>query len=229
VTAEGDAAPQGDANSTTEGQAAALGEGGEPVGEAGGERERGRRRGRGGRDRNREGRDDGAPRAAEGGEGETTAVAPLAVATFDDGAAPAEMAPAMALADIEPMTQVESAPAAVAQVMPAPVAVPAVVPVAAPVVAAPAAAPAAAIRALPYALPTDALHSIAQTAGLEWVNSDAEKIRAVQAAMAAEPQPIRVPREPKRHLLEDVGPLVLVETRRDLSQVKLPFEHGAGS
>lgn len=79
-------------------------------------------------------------------------------------------------------------------------------------------------RVHPYTLPTDALHGIAQTAGLEWVNSDTDKIRLVQAAMAAEPQPIRVPREPKRHVLADDGPLVLVETRKDLSQISLPFE-----
>lgn len=90
--------------------------------------------------------------------------------------------------------------------------------------AAAAPAPAPLVRVAPYALPTDALHGIAQTAGLEWVNSDAEKIRAVQAAMAAEPQPIRVPREPKRHVQADDGPLVLVETRKDLSQVQLPFD-----
>jgi ribonuclease E len=84
-----------------------------------------------------------------------------------------------------------------------------------------------AARAEPYRLPTDALQAIAQTAGLEWVNSDAEKIRAVQAAMAAEPQPIHVPREPRRQVLVDDGPLVLVETRKDLSQIKLPFEQVA--
>ena len=39
-----------------------------------------------------------------------------------------------------------------------------------------------------------------------------------------EPKPVHVPREPRRHVLEDVGPLVLVETRKDLSQLKLPFE-----
>lgn len=78
-----------------------------------------------------------------------------------------------------------------------------------------------------YALPTGALQSLAAGVGLEWVNSDAGKISAVQAAMAAEPKPIRVPREIKRHVLADDGPLVLVETRKDLSQLKLPFEQGA--
>jgi ribonuclease E len=152
------------------------------------------------------------------------------VATFDDGAAPA---PAVALA--EPVTAVEAAPAVLVAAAAEPVAAPvaavvAVAPAPAPAVAA-IAAPAAPAptRAEPYTLPTEALQTIAQTAGLEWVNSDAEKIRAVQAAMAAEPQAIRVPREPKRHVLADDGPLVLVETRKDLSQIKLPFEQGASS
>jgi len=84
------------------------------------------------------------------------------------------------------------------------------------------------IRIEAYDLPTDDLHALAQTAGLEWVLSDAGKIRAVQEAMAAEPAPVRAPREPRRQVLLDEGPLVLVETRKDLSQLKLPFEQNAG-
>ena len=76
----------------------------------------------------------------------------------------------------------------------------------------------------PFQLPTDELQAVAEAAGLQWVNSDAEKIRAAQEAMANEPQPIRVPREPKPVEVLDEGPLVLVETRKDLSQFKLPFE-----
>ncbi|HEX6362004.1 MAG TPA: hypothetical protein VFZ93_03555, partial [Albitalea sp.] len=68
------------------------------------------------------------------------------------------------------------------------------------------------------------LQALAAGAGLQWVGSDAEKVRAVQAAMAAEPAPIHVPREPKPAVIVDEGPLVLVETRKDLSQFKLPFE-----
>jgi hypothetical protein len=75
-----------------------------------------------------------------------------------------------------------------------------------------------------FELPTDELQAVASAAGLQWVNSDAEKIRAVQEAMANEPKPIHVPREPKPVELPDEGPLVLVETRKDLSQFKLPFE-----
>jgi ribonuclease E len=86
---------------------------------------------------------------------------------------------------------------------------------------APAVAP---IRVAPYALPTADLHGLAASAGLQWVNSDAEKIRVVHEAMAAEPKPAHVPRAPRVHVLVDEGPLVLVETRRDLSQQKLPFD-----
>jgi ribonuclease E len=81
----------------------------------------------------------------------------------------------------------------------------------------------------PYALPLTQLHQIAQAAGLQWVNSDADKIAAAQAAMAAQPEVVRVPRERKPVTLVDEGPLVLVETRKDLSQVKLPFETAAGT
>ena len=109
-------------------------------------------------------------------------------------------------------------------------AAPVAVAVAAAPVAAPVAAPAPApVRIEPYVLPTEDLQSIATAAGLQWVGSDADKIRAVQEAMAAEPKPIRVPREPKPVVIVDEGPLVLVETRKDLSQLKLPFEQGGAA
>ena len=73
-------------------------------------------------------------------------------------------------------------------------------------------------------LQTDTLASMAAAAGLQWVQSDTDKISAVRAALAAEPPALRVAREPRRHVLVDDGPLVLVETRKDLSQLKLPFE-----
>jgi ribonuclease E len=78
-------------------------------------------------------------------------------------------------------------------------------------------------------LPTDTLQAVAEAAGLQWVNSDADKVRAVQAAMASEPKPVHVPRERKPAIVVDDGPLVLVETRKDLSQIKLPFETAQGS
>jgi ribonuclease E len=47
--------------------------------------------------------------------------------------------------------------------------------------------------------------------------------------MALEPKPIHVPREPKPVVAIDEGPLVLVETRKDLTQFKLPFESAPGA
>ena len=87
-----------------------------------------------------------------------------------------------------------------------------------------AAAPAVVV---PYVLPLADLERIAQDCGLEWVNSDAAKVAAVQAAIAAEPKPAHVPRERKPVVVVDEGPLILVETRKDLAQMKLPFEQGA--
>ena len=55
----------------------------------------------------------------------------------------------------------------------------------------------------------------------------ADKVAAVQAAIAAEPKPVHVPRERPPLVVLDEGPLILVETRRDLSELKLPFEQQA--
>ena len=65
---------------------------------------------------------------------------------------------------------------------------------------------------------------MAEGSGLQWVNSDADKVAAVQAAIAAEPKPARTPRERPPVMVIDEGPLVLVETKRDLRNVQLPFE-----
>jgi ribonuclease E len=84
---------------------------------------------------------------------------------------------------------------------------------------------AAAMPAVPsFELPLTDLQQIAHGAGLQWVLSDADKVQAVQQAIAAEPKPAHVPRERKPAVLADEGPLVLVETRKDLSQFTLPFE-----
>lgn len=102
-----------------------------------------------------------------------------------------------------------------------------------PVVPARAASPAAAPTApkaagLPrvqaYALPIDAMNQVAQSSGLEWVNSNPEKVAQVQAAIAAEPRPVHVPRVIPPVVVVNEGPLVLVETRKDLRSVTLPFE-----
>ena len=83
----------------------------------------------------------------------------------------------------------------------------------------PAPAPAAALPSVAnFVLPVEKLADVAQNAGLVWVNSDAAKIAAVQAAIAAAPAPVRVPRERPAPVVVDAGPLVLVETRRHLGQ-----------
>ena len=79
-----------------------------------------------------------------------------------------------------------------------------------------------------YDLPVQDLAQIAEGCGLQWINSDAEKIRLAQEAIAAQPKAMHVPRERPTPVVIDEGPLVLVETRRDLRSMTLPFEQAAG-
>ncbi len=88
---------------------------------------------------------------------------------------------------------------------------------------APTAAPVPVESAAPFVLSLDELTRIAQGSGLQWVNSDANKVAAAQAAIAAEPRPVPVPRERPPAIVVDEGPLVLVETRKDLRNLNLPF------
>jgi ribonuclease E len=74
-----------------------------------------------------------------------------------------------------------------------------------------------------FELPLNELHAIAVQSGLEWINSDTEKVALVAAAIAAEPMPVRAPRERPQHIVVDEGPLILVETRKDLRDLALPF------
>jgi ribonuclease E len=90
-----------------------------------------------------------------------------------------------------------------------------------------ASAPRAMPKVVPFELPVGELAQVAEASGLQWVNSDADKIAAVRAAIAAEPKPLHVPRERPPIVVIDEGPLVLVETRRDLRDLKLPFEQQA--
>jgi hypothetical protein len=77
----------------------------------------------------------------------------------------------------------------------------------------------------PYTLPADSLASAGHVGGPGmWVQSDAEQGAPCRPRWLPSPAPIHVPREPRRQVLVDEGPLVLVETRKDLSQMKLPFE-----
>jgi ribonuclease E len=107
--------------------------------------------------------------------------------------------------------------AAIAEARPAPVA-------AAPAATATVATGRALPRVQPYALPLSDLNQVASATGLQWVNSDADKVAAAQAAIAAEPKPLHVPRERPAPVVLDEGPLILVETRKDLRDMKLPFE-----
>jgi ribonuclease E len=76
----------------------------------------------------------------------------------------------------------------------------------------------------PYELPLAALAQIAEGSGLQWVNSDSERVAQVHAAIAAEPKPAHVPRERPPVVVREDVPLVMVETRRDLANTVLPFE-----
>jgi len=74
-----------------------------------------------------------------------------------------------------------------------------------------------------FRLPLAELTQVAEQSGLQWVNSDAAKIAAVQAAIAAEPARVHAPRERPPVVVTDEGPLVLVETQKDLRNLGLPF------
>jgi ribonuclease E len=79
----------------------------------------------------------------------------------------------------------------------------------------------------PFELPLAELAQIAEGSGLHWVNSDAARIAQAQAAIAAEPRPAHVPRARPPAVVLEEGSLVLVETRRDLAGMTLPFEQSA--
>ncbi|MEY3286545.1 MAG: hypothetical protein RL500_1275 [Pseudomonadota bacterium] len=190
-----------------------------------------RRRRRGGRGRGRDGADQAAELNAEtAGElfdsnpaaAAADETAPLAAAT----AAPADAQVSPAPTPVEAWATPVSAPAAASAGAPTVIhaevsAQPAAAPVAPNAAAAPVAPRAAAV---PFILPIDALQTLATQAGLQWVHSDADKVAAAQVAIANTPKPVHVPRLPKPRVVLDEGPLVLVETRKDLSQVRMPFD-----
>jgi len=219
AVAEGETPAEGAV--AAEGEAQADGEGGN------------RRRGRG-RDRNR------GPRREDGQgdtSGETATEGLPGNAALTEAAGVAEPAPAPVLADA-PASHAEPAAAPVAEAAeadeaPARVAVPfeshaftapapAPVQAPAPVVAAPVAPVAPVVPK--FDLPIADLNTLAGSAGLEWVHSNADSVRAAQEAIASAPKAAHVPRERPPVVVVDEGPLVLVETRKDLSQIKLPFD-----
>ncbi len=201
----------------------------------------GRERGpRGGRDADADKQEEQTPsnfemrqseRASEDGEAPVrsyftqAAAAPVSTPdTAQDSHAQAvpSAAPATAVAaqtDVTPhaSAQPEVAPQAVAQTHATPQA-------AAPATAAPVAQAAPAMPAVSaFVLPLENLQTVAQSSGLQWVNSDPQKIAAVQAAIAAEAAALHVPRERPAPVVMDDAPLVLVETKRDLGQMQLPI------
>ncbi|TSE26176.1 Ribonuclease E [Tepidimonas sediminis] len=230
-------APQGDAPPPAPADDAA----------AGGERER-RPRERYGRERSRERRGEAeAPAAGDGTNVTATAPTPPAA---EDGqparrsyfdltpAAPpaAAVAEPVAPAAIAATAETAAEPtAAVTPPAPAPEAAPQTAapsaPVASPSPAASAPTPATAAAtsapgagAAGFELPVDELARLAQAAGLEWVQSDPQRVAAAQAAIAAEPPPVHVPRQRPAPPEAQEGPLVLVETKRDLRTMRFPFD-----
>ncbi|MDR6885931.1 MULTISPECIES: Rne/Rng family ribonuclease [Variovorax] len=202
-----------------------------------GDERRGRSRDRYGRDRRERGpRDESEANVAGGSADNAFAAEPNEARTAmpeEEARAPAPRsyfdrpaaAPAPVAAPVAPVQAVEPvevvAPAA--NLAPAPV----VAPIA--VEKSTGSKPAANGRALlpkvqPFELPLNELAQIAESSGLQWVNSDAERIAQARAAIAAEPKPVHVPRERPPAITLDEGPLVLVETRRELSAMTLPFE-----
>ena len=220
---------------------------GDAAGGDNGEREGARRRGGRGRDRQRREQRDALPMDAAADaqsppsdvrSDETTARSAGDFAAgpsyADHAALPAGLPPAPQRAAAVDATSEESAAAQAAApswqapsvaAMPAPLHTEPSVAAAAPAAVVASTAPAAAVSApLPYELPTGDLNALASGVGLEWVNSDAAKVQAVRDAMAAQHKTIHVPRLPRPMVVVDDGPLVLVETRKDLSQLKLPFD-----
>ncbi|MBX3608553.1 MAG: Rne/Rng family ribonuclease [Hydrogenophaga sp.] len=230
---DADNARVADASATADTAATAV-TGDAPADAAGSEAPRERRsRDRYGRDR-RDRRDrparEGAEVSAEAGDtqpmaydGEPAAETVVADDTppvrsyFTMPAAAAPVTPASPAADAAAEPVVTEAAARTLAAPAAPVA---------PVAAASSAAPAltALPKVQPFSLSVADLQAVAASSGLEWVNSDAEKVAQVQAAIAAEPKPVHVPREPRPPVVVDEGPLVLVETRKDLRDMALPFE-----
>ena len=154
--------------------------------------------------RERRDRGDGTERTDNGTE----------TATFTENTKPNEAVAQVNIAQAAPEIVASTTPVVAAQAAP---------------VKAPAAAPAA--NTLPkvasYDLPLQDLAQVAQGSGLQWVNSDANKIAEAQAAIALEAKPAHVPRQRPPVAVAVETPLVLVETKRDLASMPLPFEKPA--
>ena len=184
-----------------------------------------RSRDRYGRDRRERNEGESSGRSEQAAEGSVTAF------FAEPNQAPTQVEHAQAAINLiatAASTPVMDAPALTSSVVALPVRAPTPVPTPAPVQT-PAAAPASATlpKVQSYDLPLQDLSQVAQASGLQWVNSDAAKIAEVNAAMAAEIKSIHVPRERPAVVVSVEGPLVLVETKRDLASMPLPFEKPA--
>jgi ribonuclease E len=71
----------------------------------------------------------------------------------------------------------------------------------------------------PFNLPVNELVEMSKSSGLEWVNSNPERVAHVQMIIASEPKPVHVPRERPPVVELNEGPLILVETRKDLAKL----------
>ena len=186
-----------------------------------------RRRRRGGRGRGRDGAESVGEHSLESSDEsiESAAVAGGEVASSPVSSVAWTAAPEAAR-DVAPNAAPVAADVAAVHEVPA-----SPTPVSAAPTAATTAAPSAPVEraasrapAEPFVLPIQALQSLAAEAGLQWVHSDAQKVQAAQDAIAHTPKAPHVPRAPKPRVQVDEGPLVLVETRKDLSQVRMPFD-----
>ncbi|PKO61406.1 MAG: ribonuclease E/G [Betaproteobacteria bacterium HGW-Betaproteobacteria-18] len=166
------------------------------------------------------------------GEQEPARKSYFSVPSSSSAQEPAVTAPVMPTppAAVEASTDMSPESQPLAQT-PVPQAVVAPVPVPVPVQTASVVAPAAPTPKLaampavqPFALPLNELAQVAEQSGLQWVQSDAAKVATVQATIAAAPKPVHVPRQRAPLPVLDEKPLVLVETKRDLRDQKLPFE-----
>ena len=70
-----------------------------------------------------------------------------------------------------------------------------------------------------FDLPVSELIEMSKSSGLEWVNSNPERVAHVQMIIASEPKTVHVPRQRPPIVEFDDGPLILVETRKDLAKL----------
>jgi ribonuclease E len=206
---------------------------GETTATAEGEERRGRRRRRrrgGGRGEGAGARDDGE---AVAGSAETADADATQAAEIDEqreseppaveATSPVPLAPPVQMAmpvepqrPIAPVAPVAPAAPVTTVAAPAPVSESAPVYASAPVARAPAVTGAASTftRVAEAPLPLEQLLPVLESAGMTLAQTNADKLAQVQARIAAEPRPPRVPRSRPDLPPPDTGPLVQVETRR---------------